>query len=109
MRLKRSSDFKRVYHRGKVVEGAAFSFRILPSACGPRIGIVTPRQWGNAVERNRMKRHLREAFRRNRGCFMGIDLIVQPKKTSKRLSAAEVEQAFLGIIELCRDVEGNNE
>jgi len=109
MRLKRSSDFKRVYHRGKVIEGAAFSFRILTSERGPRIGIVIPRQWGNAVERNRMKRRLREAFRRNRGCFTGIDLLVQPKETCKRLSVVEVEQALLGITEVCRDGEGNDE
>jgi len=56
-----------------------------------------------------MKRRLREAFRRNRGCFTGIDLLVQPKETCKRLSVVEVEQALLGITEVCRDGEGNDE
>ena len=109
MRLKSLADFKRVYHRGKIVERPAFLFHVLASEHGPRIGITIPRRWGNAVERNRMKRHLREAFRRNRILFAGIDVVVQPKEVGRRLSAVEIERALLGIVEARRDREENDE
>ena len=109
IRLKSPADFKRVYHRGKIVERTAFLFHLLASEHGPRIGITIPRRWGNAVERNRMKRHLREAFRRNKELFAGIDVVVQPKETGKRLSAVEIERALLGIIEEYRNREDADE
>ncbi len=41
----------------------------LPDNAAIRIGITTPRWSGNAVQRNRIKRIMREAFRLNRSDF----------------------------------------
>ena len=41
-----------------------------------RLGVVASRKVGNAVERARAKRRLRELFRRNRDAFPGSDDIV---------------------------------
>ena len=108
-RLKNSVDFKHVYHRGKTVERTAFLFHVLVSERGPRIGIAIPRQWGSAVERNRMKRHLREAFRRNKELFAGVDVVVQPRERGKQLSAVETERTLLGIVKTCRNGEDGDE
>lgn len=77
MRLKYRRDFQAVYREGAVWKGPCFSLHILKRE-KKRIGIVIPRKWGTAVERNRMKRRLREAFRRNAHLFPNADIIVKP-------------------------------
>jgi len=48
-----------------------------------RLGVTVTRKFGNAVERNRAKRVMREAFRRLPEVFPhGIDLVVIPKGSS---------------------------
>lgn len=78
MRLKRRRDFERVYREGTVWKGPCFSLHVLAQDEAKRLGIVIPRQWGKAVARNRMKRMLREAFRRNAACLPNVSIIVKP-------------------------------
>lgn len=78
MRLKLRRDFRRVYREGRVWKGECFTLHVLPEANGPRIGIVISRRWGNAVERNRMKRLLREAFRKNAYRLPDVAIIAKP-------------------------------
>lgn len=45
-----------------------------------RLGLVVTKKLGSAVQRNRIKRVLREVFRRNRVLFpLGVDLVVVAK------------------------------
>ena len=60
----------------------------------PRLGLTTSRAVGNAVVRNRVRRHLREAFRRNRGAFaLPLDIVihVRPGADAATYSALELE------------------
>jgi ribonuclease P protein component len=63
-RLTRSIDFKRVRNQGKSFAHPLVVLVMLPSAENrPRVGISTSRSVGNAVQRNRAKRLLRESIR----------------------------------------------
>ena len=62
--LKSNSDFRRLYNRGKAVTDPALVVYYSKNRAGIcRIGITTSKKIGNAVERNRSRRLLKEAFR----------------------------------------------
>ena len=66
-RISRSHDFDAVYRRGKSVAGrhlVVYIFRRDPADASdaPRLGLSVSRKVGGSVERNRIKRVLREQF-----------------------------------------------
>ena len=84
VRLLRQADFDAVY-RGQAF--AADEFLVVqaaPNGLGrTRLGLSIGRKVGNAVVRNRWKRVIREAFRKQRTELPGgLDLVVRPRKGS---------------------------
>jgi ribonuclease P protein component len=65
-RLRKRPDFRRVQGQGKRLRTPRLLVMVQPSK-GPsnRFGLTVSRKVGNAVTRNRVKRWLREAIRRN--------------------------------------------
>ena len=63
-RLSRSRDFDAVHRRGRSVSSRFLVLYWLPQEepAEPRIGFAVPRAAGGAVERNRIKRQLREVW-----------------------------------------------
>ncbi len=64
-RLSRSGEFERVYREGRSHAGRHLILYAFPRSSGsegPRLGISVGRRVGGAVERNRVKRMLRESF-----------------------------------------------
>ena len=62
--LKTNSDFRRAYARGKSYTNPALVLYVRKTRAGScRIGITASKKIGNAVQRNRARRVIREAFR----------------------------------------------
>ncbi len=63
-RLSRSRDFDAVYRQGRSVSSRFLTLYWFPQEepASPRFGLSVPKSAGGAVERNRIKRQLREVW-----------------------------------------------
>ena len=66
IRLRGAGEFQAVFERGKRVERPAFVALWIPTPGRQKAGFTVSRQVRGAVKRNRARRRLREAFRRQR-------------------------------------------
>jgi ribonuclease P protein component len=107
-RLLRRADFQRCYREGRREHGVAAVLHATPGAesgAGARLGITTTRKVGGAVLRNRLRRIVREVFRRSpsRPRLCGLELVVHLRPEAARLSgdqvAADLEGLFARIAE----------
>jgi len=98
-RVKARSDFLRLQGGARRVHSPHFVFLLGHRASGEtRIGITVTRKIGNSVERNRIRRLVREVFRKNLELFPeGHDVIVIARSDAASLDygtvLAEVEAA----------------
>ena len=100
-RLLRHADFERVYKLGRRHFSANMTVFYLRRAEGDgmRVGFTVGRALGGAVDRNRMKRRLRESVRLCRpAASPAVDVVINPKKTVRTvefsLLLSEVSRAF---------------
>jgi ribonuclease P protein component len=110
-RLLRHADFERVYKQGKRHFASHITVFYLrrETPGGPRIGFTVGRGLGGAVERNRMKRRLREAVRMHYpGNEIAVDVVINPKKSLVKAEFSElltqIERAFEIVKKSCKPV-----
>lgn len=81
---------------GRALRRPGFSLISRPNAFGvPRLGLIVPKRvFPRAVDRNRMKRVLRELFRARQARLGSRDILIRVTATQPPL--AEIEQCLLG-------------
>lgn len=78
---------------------ANFGFCLAPSPSGrPRLGLVVTRRLGKAARRNRVKRLLREFFRRHKRELPTKDLIITAKKGAAALNYQQVQVELARVL-----------
>jgi ribonuclease P protein component len=105
-RLLRHADFERVYKQGRrhfSSHMTVFYFH-RGGEQGWRVGFTVSRALGGAVDRNRMKRRLRESVRKTwPQASVPMDVVVNPKKSLLRAPfedlVAEMRRAFEVMIQ----------
>jgi len=91
-RLSRSAEFERVYRQGRSIANRHLVLYVFPNPAAerPRLGLSVSRKVGGAVERNRVKRLLREAFTRaERDLLPGHDVVVVARPAAGELAERE--------------------
>lgn len=95
--LRGSNDFQRVYRQGKRYDGVLMTTFVLPNHLSHnRLGVTASRKaLGNAVQRNRAKRLLKETFRLRESSLSSLlqkyDWVINAKR---RLPTLKVNAAI---------------
>jgi ribonuclease P protein component len=103
-RLRKHADYQVVYAASRKQHGKQMSYffrlRVEDSAARdvvdsgrPRIGLTVPKALGGAVDRNRIKRRMREVVRRHRSLLSSpVDVILHPRRSVIDLDFAVLER-----------------
>ena len=100
IRLRRTSDVRRVYDEGRSYAHRCVVLVVRPNGLDfSRVGVTASRKVGGAVQRNRAKRLLREAARRLYPRFGGgWDVMLIARARILRLKEPQVENALATLV-----------
>lgn len=109
-RLRRHADYQWVYANGRKQfgKGMGYFYAVRPPAdapnarrsdtTGPRIGLTVPKALGKAVDRNRIKRRLREAVRRALPFLTApVDVVLHPRRSARDAEWPALEREVAAV------------
>lgn len=97
-RIEQSGEFARIRQQGRRLAAGCLiaNWQRLPDGAKPKLGVVTSRKIGGAVERNRARRLLRESFRQHQHEFtQPVEIILIARNSIAGKNFAEVEKDYL--------------
>lgn len=101
-RVRLPAQYRRVFENARRVHHPAFTLHVAPPAetdAGATLGLAVSRKVDpHAVGRNRIKRVLRDAFRRHRALMTVRALVVVAKPAAGKLDNAALASAFLDTL-----------
>jgi ribonuclease P protein component len=112
VRLRKHADYCRAYANGRKRQSATMSWFLAPQTPGgagagapaaARVGLTVGKVLGQAHQRNRIKRRMREALRRHVDLLPeGFDLIFHPRRNVLTMEFAQLEAEIVRILETAR-------
>jgi ribonuclease P protein component len=97
-RIGPSGDFARIRQQGqRIMLGCLIAnWQRLPDGAKPKLGVVTGKKIGGAVQRNRARRLLRESFRQHQHeLAQPVEIILVARNSIAGRTFAEVEKDYL--------------
>ena len=100
-RLRKRREFLSVYEARRSYFFRLFVVYVRENGLGRhRLGLTVSKKVGGSVVRNRVKRVLREAFRRQRALIPGnFDIVVNAKKGSADMKTTDAAESFALLAE----------
>jgi len=103
-RLRKHADYQRVYQESRkhFSPSMSYFFRVRSASdiapSGARVGLTAGRVLGKAVERNRIKRRMREAVRLNISRLpQTVDVVLHPRKSVLDMEFAKLQSEVARI------------
>ncbi|MFA5675631.1 MAG: ribonuclease P protein component [Christensenellales bacterium] len=98
--LRRNKEFKYVYRKGRSVSDSYMVLIYVPTKTSHlKVGFSVSRKLGNSVQRNKIKRRMKEAF------FSALDnvsrnclLIFTPREKAKHIDYQEIQRSVLKLL-----------
>jgi ribonuclease P protein component len=99
LRLLRRRQFLEVQEGGHKIPSEGLLALVRPNALPySRVGLTVSSKVGNAVVRSRLRRLLRELFRKRRASWPpGVDVVLVVRQSAKDASFADLSRAFEAI------------
>ncbi|HLD84481.1 MAG TPA: ribonuclease P protein component [Coxiellaceae bacterium] len=98
-RIRQAAEFDSVIQQGKSLTSGCFVLFRKPTQLDySRLGIIVSKKHCRlAVNRNRLKRIIREQFRLHQQNFLGVDVVIMLKSPADRWSAEERTQCIKNL------------
>ena len=108
-KLKKRWEFQNAYHRGNKYWNRYFVIYVLNTdAKALRLGITVSKKVGKSVQRNRVKRLIREAFRQLRPKMeIGYDVVVVGRTPASGLTCQETRNALAHLFQKAAILNSN--
>lgn len=100
-RLAQTRDFARLRLQGQrsTLGCLVANWKSASASVGSRLGVVTSKKIGGAVQRSRARRLLRESFRRHQHEFKApVDLVLVARNSIAGKTLSAVEKDFLAVL-----------
>ena len=99
--MKHNYEFRRLYATGKSAATSHLALYCKRNRNGKsQLGITVGSKVGKAVQRNRIRRRLKEIYRRNETHIRpGFDIVIVARVRSREASFCQLESDFLRLID----------
>ena len=96
MKMNNQRDFSLVFRSGKRLRGGGLTVITVDNSVGhPRLGLaIAKKPLKLACHRNRLKRVIRDSFRRNQSFFSNIDIVVLSRTDIRELDSGQIRASL---------------